>query len=326
MKMPRVIMVCLTGVALLSTVGCSSKPARRNDSPGKDPKVTLTATLPPGKYAGVMDMSGCITARPEGQSETKLNIAMTMETALNVEQTAKGKTGCLSCTRIKANMMGYQADTNTPLPPEAIQAKGAPGFDFSDRNRPPDPSRLLREALGEMVGPKMVWEILPDGQPGKILRNDLDSAVKNPQMAKALQGHMNPKELAEEFGGQYPKDPVGVGAIWHVTRERPVLGTSTNMSMETEYELTALQDSPTGKIAAIKYYANLCRDLNMPIEGGTMRDVDLTFQGTMHVNVDSGLPLDNAGSLTGTLNARVQGKDAKMTMDMKMNLSARQEP
>ena len=130
---------------------------------------------------------------------------------------------------------------------------------------------------------------------------------------------MKPEDLAEGFSGKYPTTPVGVGAIWHMERTRSMPGCSVPILLETQYELTGLKDTPKGKIATIKYYANLCKDVNATTNGMTVGYMDITSKGIILVNADTGLQLENSGTVKGTMRFKGSGQSGKIKIDMKLN-------
>lgn len=335
--MSRVIRLSIALLIVACLAGCSSWPARLDDTPGANPKVAL-ASLPPGKYSGMCETS--ITGFVEGdsQSETLDIQPVLMEMELNVEQSQTWKTGCVTITRVRVGVTGDEIDTNIPLPPDPKTQSGS------------NPSRILREELGKMIGPKSDWEIMADGRIGTLISNGLrDIEVPGVAASQDLAHiHLQAQAL---FGGQYPKYPVGVGAIWHVTEEwrLPQEGQTPDVpvkiQLETEYNLVSLQHLPSGQTATIKYRCHVgrdqlikhCREQFATDEDVTARDLeiilekiecDLTVQGLMHVDVNSGLHLDNNRTTTLKLTTPIEDTDKwlKAIYVMKQNYSAKPKP
>ena len=49
-----------------------------------------------------------------------------------------------------------------------------------------------------------------------------------------------------------------------------------------------------------------------------VRKMDVTFRGTMRVEMATGLHLESKGTMTGTVHGEMQGKAVKMKIDMTM--------
>ena len=98
---------------------------------------------------------------------------------------------------------------------------------------------------------------------------------------------------------------------------------TVKLSSETEYELTSLADTPSGKVATVTYYSNVDRDVDAAMgNNGRARHVDLVHRGTMRVDATTGLQRENHGTVTGEVKWAVLGHNGTSTLDFKMAYTA----
>ena len=318
MKTTRRFTTLLLVLSILVHLQCSK--SKKEDNPGAEPRVTLKQSYPPGKYLMVMGIDQKQEIEGEGEPQS-MQTTMTMEMLLDVSQPgADGSTTVkMAYTRFAMKGGGMDVDTNMPaVPPGTPQGS----VDRIYRAMVGHELTMTLSADGKVVGVsgfEQLWEklasIVPEG--GEAMLAALKNEMNDESLKKMMAG-------GEEF---MPPNAVGVGAVWHSssTTKAPMVG---DMDIEFECELTELTNTPAGKIARIAFTGTLQSEGGGSVPGGgggvQIGGMEMTHEGSLRMNVDTGLPAEMTARQVGTIDMSVQpprGKKLDMTSHMDQTIT-----
>ncbi len=175
------------------------------------------------------------------------------------------------------------------------------------------PDGTVKEVKGidKMLDQIIAGMELPPGAGPDMTKEDLKANLKKEYDEKNIESRM------KGMLGEYPVEPVGVGACWTATGP----GFYPPCSIEAKYTLTARENG----IATIQVNAVLKPDKTLVVGGFTF-DVNGGMNGILEVEEKTGLPvkgalmLEASGTRTGT------GKNSVSTpFSLKGNMTVRKE-
>lgn len=306
MKTTRRVTTLLLVLSVLAHLQCSKG---TKDNPGAEPRVTLKQAYPPGKYACVVDLVQKQKIEGEGQPQT-IESSMTME--MLMAASAPDADGSTELTIRYTRFASPFVDTNVPS------------------NAPPgSPQDVAERVYLAMIGHDLVMKLASDGKVLQVsgvteLWDRMAAAVgaDGQVMVASLKQTVNDESLKKMVAGgeQFtPPHPVGIGAVWHVSTsmEAPIVG---GLDVEAECELTELTDTPAGKVARIAFTGTLGSEGGGPTPAGSdfvqLGKLEITQEGFLRMDVDTGLPVEMKMHLVGTIDMSVQppqGKKLDMT-------------
>ena len=316
MKTMRRVTLLLLVLSTLVHVQCSK---RKKDNPGVEPRVTIKQSYPPGKYSVVVDMDQKQKIEGEGSPQT-MQSTMTIEMLMDVaEPAADGSTVLkMSYSRFAMKGSGMNVDTNGPSPP------------------PGTPQAMADQAYRIMIGHELTMKMSAEGEVLSV--SGIESlweklAASLPQggaaMLEGLKGMVNDESLKNVMGGGeefMPPKAMGDGAVWHTktTTDAPIIGA---IDVDFECEMTELADTPAGKVARIAFNGTMeskgGKSLSVGPAAMEFGEIEMTQEGFIRVNADTGLLVDMEMQQVGTIEMSVQqpgGKKLDMTSDLNQTI------
>lgn len=277
-------------------------------------KVTLTSKFPPGVYTTTMNQTMNVKmAMPGGQA---MDQKQTMMMVSQINAGAMGPEGQ------KIEMEFKRIKQSTQMGPMNM------GYDSADPNQAESPMAAIFKAL---LDAKISFTMTADGKVKDVTGLDkmIDDMVKqNPAMApmaKNMKEQMGDNMVRQMVGmgnQMLPDKPVGPGDTW-TTKATQNLGMIGEMTISNNCKMTALEDSPKGKIAVIEFTgkATTAEGKAAPMPGAKIDKLNMDMTGTSRFNATTGLLVSTNTNIKATMSMTVGGGEDQpgMTMDMTMD-------
>jgi len=311
-------LLALTILLSASQMRCSGKddgPIRDEEpSNGSEPRVSLSIKYPPGKYEMVQsrDMSTKGTVRVGDRKQAQnSNQKMTQWGEINVTPDTDGKsTMTMEFKRIRQETKGG--------PMSGVLDTADPGS-LSD-NR-------AAKVLTAMTGTRITMKCDANGKVTNVSgMNDMWDRVgrEDPQFRpmvgqlKTATGDKAMGDLINKSQEYLPKEPVGVGAVWYAQFNMPV-PIAGDMGCEAKCKLISLKPGAAGRIATIEMRARLTSrgSRTTQLGPGSLKidSMNMTINGQMELNVDTGLMSKQLTTIDGTMSATVQARGQTVVTD-----------
>ena len=317
MRRQHAVVFLLVTLLALSGFTCSRKRPIRDEpeSTGSDPKVTLAFAYPPGTFEAIFDQSfrGDTEVHARGKTQ-KVPVDQTTKYWCQMDVGQPEADGSYDCavrfTRMQ--MQTRQPQSTTIDSDDAASLHGNP--------------------MAKMVGPLLKSAITvhfdKEGKPVKVGGFEAlwtEIAGGSPQereVAESMKKQFSDAAFGKMFEGARayaPPGPVGKGAVWYpkVTIPVPIVG---DMSFEAKCRLTELDDTTEGQVATVAMAGVIAAGDAKPVTMGpaTMNidAMDLALDGSMRVDVKTGLVRESTFDTKGTVEMSVSAQGNTMTMEM----------
>ncbi len=309
------IFILMLLAASLATTSCGK--ARREDTPGADPRYALRTDTPPGDYEIAFTMLSTTVASGNGGS-VRVDMAITMNLEVDPADADGVKRAVLSFIRLKIDTNGTHFDSaaiDESRIPKMFPTETTAYGGLTKLWRDIEPIRII-VAMGEDGSQRIL--AIEGANDGSAVAEKVRSLISSAGFGDDSSGG-----AVHDMAEMLPPVPVGVGAIWHsnITTTDSDLGVS---GYEVECELMAVEDTPEGKIATIEYTGDISAKPNHTNRKGMrIKKVDMDIQGTILLNIDTGLLVDTSAKVVSKLKVVVRGKSSKLSMNIATDLLTR---
>ena len=281
---------------------------------GAQDKVTLSSKFPPGVYTTTMNQQMNVQmAMPGGQQMDQ------KQTMMMVSQIMAGP---IDPTGQKVEMEFKRIKQSTQVGAMNM------GYDSADPNQSSSPMAAIFKAL---LDAKISFTMTADGKIKDVSGLDKmidDMTKQNPAlapMAKTMKEQMGDNMVRQMVGmgnQMLPDKPVGPSDTWQ-TKATQNLGMIGEMTIANDCKMTALENTPKGKVAVIEFTgkATTAEGKAAPMPGAKLEKLNMDMTGTSRFNATTGLLVSTNTNIKATMSMSVGGGGDQpgMTMDMTMD-------